>query len=81
VSEENEPEVTRQIGVSDQTYYAWRKRYGGMKMDQKRLKELEHENGKLKKIVADFTLDNAIVREVASGNSRARPISERRLIA
>jgi transposase-like protein len=64
------PEVTRQIGVSDQTYYAWRKRYGGMKIDHvKRLKELEQENGRLKKIVADLTLDNAILREVASGNS------------
>jgi transposase-like protein len=64
------PEVARQIGISDQTYYLWRKRYGGMKIDHvKKLRELEQENGRLKKIVADLTLDNAILREVASGNS------------
>lgn len=63
------PEVCRQIGVTEQTYYRWRKEYGGLRVDQaKRLKELEQENGRLKRVVADLTLDNAILKEVSRGN-------------
>ena len=58
------------IGVSEQVYYRWRKEYGGMRVDQaKRLKELEKENSQLKQLVADLSLDNAILKEVAKGNS------------
>jgi putative transposase len=61
--------VVRQLGISDYTYYRWRKEYGGMKVDHaKRLKELEKENGRLKKLVADLSLDNAILKEAALGN-------------
>ena len=61
--------VCKQLGITDQTYYRWRKEYGGLKVDQaKRLRELERENGRLKKCVADLTLDNAILKEAASGN-------------
>ncbi len=63
------PQVCRQIGVTAQTYYRWRKEYGGMRVDQaKRLKDLEKENGRLKKLVADQALDLAILKDVASGN-------------
>ena len=62
-------EVCKQIGVTDQTYYRWRKEYGALKMDQaRRLKELERENGRLKRVVADLTLDNAILKEAANPN-------------
>ena len=62
-------EVARKLGVSEQTYYRWRREYGGMKVDQaKRLKELERENSQLKKIVADQALDNAMLRELSRGN-------------
>jgi putative transposase len=62
-------EVCRKVGVSEQTYYRWRKEYGGMRVDQaKRLKELEQENARLKKLVADLSLDNAILKEVNRGN-------------
>jgi putative transposase len=62
-------EVCRQIGVTDQTYYRWRKEYGGLRMDQaKRLKELEKENSRLKRVVADQALDMAILKEAAQGN-------------
>lgn len=62
------PLAARQIGVTEQTYYRWRKEYGGLKVDQaKRLKELEKENVRLKKLVADLSLDNQILKEVASG--------------
>ncbi len=61
--------VVRKLGIAEQTYYRWRKEYGGLRVDQaKRLKELEKENGRLKKLVADQALDNAILKEVASGN-------------
>ena len=61
--------VTRKIGISDVTYYHWRKEYGGMRVDQaRRLKELEQENARLKKVVADFALDNAILKEATRGN-------------
>jgi len=63
------PEVCRKLGITEQTYYRWRKEYGGLRLDQaKRLKELEKENARLKKLVADQALDNAILKEVASGN-------------
>ena len=62
-------EAIRRLGVSEQTYYRWRKEYGGMRIDQaKRLKELETENARLKKIVADLSLDNSILKETARGN-------------
>ncbi len=61
-------QACKQIGVSDQTYYRWRKAYGGMKVDQaKRLKELEAENARLKRAVADLTVDKLILKEVAEG--------------
>lgn len=63
------PVAAKQIGVTEQTYYRWRAEYGGMRVDQaKRLKELEVENSRLKKIVADQALDISILKEVASGN-------------
>jgi len=59
----------RQIGVTEQTYYRWRVEYGGMKVDQaKRLKEVEKENARLRKLVADLSLDNAILKKVSRGN-------------
>lgn len=61
-------EVLREIGVTGNTYYRWRKEYGGMGLDQaKRLKELEAENARLKRVVADLTLDNVILKEVSTG--------------
>ena len=61
--------ICREISVSDATYYKWRKEYGGMGMDQaRRLKELETENKRLKRAVADLTLDNQILKEVNKGN-------------
>jgi transposase-like protein len=61
-------QVSRRIGVAEQTYYRWRKAYGGMKVDQaKRLKELEVENARLKRAVADLTVDKLILKEVAEG--------------
>ena len=61
--------VCKQIGVTQQTYYRWRKEYGGLKVEQaKKLKELEKENARLKKLVADMALDNDILKEAASGN-------------
>ncbi len=61
--------VCRKLGISEQTYQKWRKEYGGMKVDQaKRLKELEVENSRLKKLVADLTLDKDILKEAASKN-------------
>lgn len=61
-------EAVRQIGVTEQTYYRWRKQYGGMNTtDAKRLKELEKENARLKRLVADLSLDNAILKDVATG--------------
>lgn len=61
-------EACKQLGVTDQTYYRWRKTYGGMKVDQaKRLKDLEAENARLKRAVADLTIDKLILKEVAEG--------------
>ncbi len=63
-------EASRKIGVTEQTYYRWRREYGGMRLEQaKRLKELEKENSRLKKLVADISLDNAILKEASRGNS------------
>ena len=62
-------EASRKVGVTEQTYYRWRKEYGGMRVEQaKKLKDLEKENARLKKLVADLSLDNAILKEVAEGN-------------
>jgi transposase-like protein len=62
-------QVCRKIGVTEQTYYRWRKDYGGMRVDQaKRLKDVEQENARLRKLVADLSLDNAILKEAARGN-------------
>ena len=62
-------EAVRQIGVTLQTYYRWRKEYGGLTGNQaKKMKELEKENARLKKLVADLSLDNAVLKDFASGN-------------
>ena len=62
-------EISRKLGITEQTYYRWRKEYGGMRIDQaKRLKELEKENVRLKKIVANLSLDNDILKETVRGN-------------
>jgi transposase-like protein len=62
-------EISRKLGITEQTYYRWRKEYGGMRIDQaKRLKELEKENARLKKLVADLSLDNDILKETVRGN-------------
>ena len=63
------PEVCRTLGVTEQTYYRWRKAYGGLKMDQaKRLKQVEQENTRLRQAVANLTLDKQILQEAARGN-------------
>ena len=62
-------EAVRQIGVSEQTYYRWRRKYGGMTTsDARKYRELEKENARLKRLVADLSLDNAILKDVAEGN-------------
>ncbi len=62
-------EVVRKLGITEQTYYRWRTEYGGLRLDQaKRLKELEKENARLNKLVADQALDNSILKEANSGN-------------
>ena len=62
-------EVCRKLGISEQTYYRWRKEYGSLRVDQvRRLKELERENARLKRLVADQALDLAILKEASSGN-------------
>ena len=59
----------REAGISEQSFYRWRKEYGGLRMDQaKRLKELEKENGKLKRLVAELSLDKQILKDIAEGN-------------
>ena len=63
-------EVSKKIGVTEQTYYRWRREYGGMRVDQARkLKDLEKENSRLKKLVAELSLDISILKEAAWGNS------------
>ena len=62
-------EVCQKLGVSENTYYRWRNQYGGMKADEaRRLKELEQENARLKKLVADLSLDNQMLKELSEGN-------------
>ena len=62
-------EVLRELDITANTYYRWRKEYGGLGLDQaRRLKELEQENGRLKRAVANLTLDNLILKEVSTGN-------------
>lgn len=62
-------EASRKIGITEQTYYRWRREYGGMGVEQaRRLKELEKENSRLKRLVGDLSLDNAILKEAARGN-------------
>ena len=63
------PVVAKKLGITDQTYYRWRREYGGLKVDQaRRMKELEQENARLKRLVADQALDNAALREAARPN-------------
>jgi transposase-like protein len=63
------PEVCRKLGISEQTFYRWRKRYGGLdRSEVRRLKSLEQENARLKKLLAESMIDNAILKEAASGN-------------
>jgi transposase-like protein len=65
----NVGQICREMGITEQTYYRWRKEYGGMKTAQiKRLKDLERENGRLKKVVAELTLDKQILKEALEGN-------------
>jgi len=62
------PQICKKIGIAEQTYYRWRKEYGSLSVDQaRRLKEVEKENTRLRKLVADLSLDKAILREVAEG--------------
>jgi len=62
-------EVCKKLGISENTFYRWRREYGGMKVSQaRRLKELERENAQLKRVVADLTLDKLILKEAAEGN-------------
>jgi len=62
-------QICKELGISDATYYTWRKNYGKMRLDQlKQLKQLQKENTRLKKLVADQALDNAILKEALSGN-------------
>ena len=63
------PQAAREVGIREQTYYRWRKEFGGLKLDQaKRLKELEKENGRLKRLVAELSLEKQVLRDVAQGN-------------
>jgi len=63
------PTACRESGITEQTFYRWRKEYGGLKVDQaKRLKELEQENSKLKRLVAELSLDKQILQDIARGN-------------
>ena len=63
------PQAAREVGITEQTYYRWRKEFGGRKLDQaKRLKELEKENSRLKRLVAELSLEKQVLRDVAQGN-------------
>ena len=65
----NTPQACKEAAITVQTFYRWRKEYGGLKMDQaKRMKELEKENGKLKRLVAELSLDKQILKDIAEGN-------------
>ncbi len=63
------PQACKEVEITQQTYYRWRKEFGGLKLDQaKRMKELERENAKLKRLVAELSLEKQILKDVASGN-------------
>ena len=63
------PQACKEVGITEQTYYRWRKEYGGLQVDQaRRLKELESENAKLKRLVSDLSLEKLILKDIASGN-------------
>jgi len=63
------PAACRENGIAEQTYYRWRKEYGGLQVDQaRRMKDLEQENTKLKRPVANLSLDNVVLKDIASGN-------------
>jgi putative transposase len=63
------PQAAREVGITEQTYYRWRREFGGLKLGQaKRLKELEKENNRLKRLVAELSLEKQVLREVAQGN-------------
>ena len=63
------PLACREIGITEQTYYRWRKEYGGLQVDQaRRLKQLESENSKLKRLVSELSLEKLILKDIASGN-------------
>lgn len=63
------PQACKEAGITPQTYYRWRKEFGGLKLDQaKRLKELERENAKLKRLVAELSLEKQVLKDVAEGN-------------
>ncbi len=63
------PQACKEAGIHTQTYYRWRKEYGGLKLDQaRRLKELEKENARLKRLVAELSLEKQVLRDVAQGN-------------
>ena len=72
-------EACRKLGITEQPFYRWKKEYGGLRIDQgKRLKSLEQENARLKRLVADLSLDKRLLKEVAAGHFSARPDAERR---
>jgi putative transposase len=63
------PQAAREVGITEQTFYRWRREFGGLKLDQaKRLKELEKENSRLKRLVAELSLEKQVLRDVAQGN-------------
>ena len=63
------PQACKEVGITEQTYYRWRKEFGGLQVDQARvLKELEQENAKLKRLVAELSLDKLVLKDIASGN-------------
>jgi len=63
------PQACKEVEITVQTYYRWRKEYGGLKLDQvKRLKELERENAKLKRVVAELSLEKQVLKDIAEGN-------------
>jgi len=75
------PQVSKQLGITEQTYYRWRKEFGGLRLDQtKRLNQLEQENARLKRVVADLTLDNAMLKEVADPNFFRRTLRRQAVI-
>ena len=68
-NEKTAPQACKEAGITTQTYYRWRKEYGGLKVEQaKRMKELEKENGRLKRLVAELSLEKQVLKDVAEGN-------------